>query len=71
MLHSIDITLTLPDDDGIDDYMTNRNNNDLLFTLLQFQFALVILLLQLSWCIIKGTIALLWVIIKLIAGRKY
>lgn len=56
-------------DDGIDDYRTSRNNNNLLVPMLRFAFALVILLMQLSWCILKGLAGLLWAIIKLVTSR--
>ena len=57
-------------DDGLEDYRTGRNNNGLLLSLLQFAFSILILLIKISWFILKGLAGLLWAIIRLIAARN-
>jgi len=57
-------------DEGREDYHSSRNNNNLLFTFLQLGFYMMIQLIKLCFFIVTGLAALLWAIIKAIAGRS-
>jgi len=57
-------------DDGREDYHTSRNNNNLLFTLLQLAFYMAIMTIKLCFFIVSGLAALFWAILKSIAGRR-
>jgi hypothetical protein len=57
-------------DDGMEDNRTATNSNNVLFTLLQFAFSVLILLFQIVWFILKGFAGLLWRLVKLFAGRN-
>lgn len=56
-------------DDGREDYQTSRNNNNLLFTWLRLAFYTALMIIKLCFFIVTGFGALLWAIIKAIAGR--